>query len=251
MITRRHFLKLFAQTAAMTTIAGPIASLTKGFAANQQVPVLLYHRVGYGEGDLTVSPERFAADLRALSAEGYKTISLNQFSRHLLGQELETISRPVLITFDDGYRDNYEAVFPVLQRYGMTAAFFIITGLLDAPDRLTSSQMMEMAYYDMSIGSHTITHRPLGDLSEQDALQELTGSRQQLENILGRAVDFVAYPRGSYTADTLRLAKAAGYFGGFTTRYGTCSAESPHYTLRRIPVFRPDPDALTVIARRS
>jgi len=251
MITRRKFIQLCTQTAIAASFAGPFFPNATGFAAYTRIPVLAYHRIGYNDGDLTVTPERLASDLRALAGEGFQSISLDQFAQYLKGEAAKLPARPVLLTFDDGYRDNYENAFPVLQRYGMTAAFFIITGLVDTPDRITSSQILEMTHFGMSFGSHTVTHRSLDELSGQEAQKELVLSRQQLADIVGTAVDFIAYPRGDFNDDTIRLAKEAGYFGGLTVRYGTCTGDSPHYTLRRIPVFRPDPGVLAVIARRS
>ncbi|MDR3591712.1 MAG: polysaccharide deacetylase family protein [Negativicutes bacterium] len=250
MISRRQFLKVCAQAVVATSFAGSFFPGAAGFAAGR-VPVLAYHRIGYNDGDLTVTPERLASDLGALAREGYQSITLDQFARYLKGDEANLPAQPMLLTFDDGYRDNYENAFPVLQRNGMTAAFFIITGMVDTPERITASQILEMAHYGMSFGSHTVSHRSLDELSGQEALQELTFSRQQLEDIVGRPVDFIAYPKGGFNNETIRIAKDTGYFGGLTVRYGTCSGDSPHYTLRRIPVFRPDPGVLAVISRRS
>jgi peptidoglycan/xylan/chitin deacetylase (PgdA/CDA1 family) len=247
LISRRQFLKLCLNT----TIAATFLPSTLVAGAERSIPVIVYHRVGYTEGQLTITPERFAADLKSLAEAGYRTISIKQFYKFIEGNETELPGQPVLITFDDGYRDNYENAFPVLQRYSMAATFFVITGMVDTAERVTSSQIMEMAHYGMSIGSHTVSHRSLAELSTEEALRELTMSRDQLADILGKKVEFFAYPRGAYTSETISCVKEAGYVGAFTVRQGRCLKQSPHYTLRRIPVFRSDDDILQIIAARG
>ncbi|MEN6412306.1 MAG: polysaccharide deacetylase family protein [Veillonellales bacterium] len=220
-------------------------------AASQKIPILLYHRVGYTTDQLTVTPERFSNDLALLADYGYQAISLRQFQTFLLGNDADLPEQPVLITLDDGYSDNYENAFPILQNFGISATFFIITGLLWTPGRLTPEQLREMAGSGMCFGSHTVTHRPLATLSSQEAEEELNSSRSTLESILGTPVDTIAYPCGSYNDTIIQIAQNNGYHEGLTVRNGTCSTNSPLFELRRIPVFRYDSGILSVIASRS
>lgn len=224
--------------------------LSKG-AASQKILVLLYHRVGYTTDQLTVTPERFSNDLSLLADYGYQTISLRQFQNFLQGNGADLPEQPVLLTFDDGYIDNYENAFPILQKFGLSATFFIITGLLWTPGRLSPGQLQEMARSGMCFGSHTVTHRSLASLSPQEADEELNSSRSTLESILGTVVDTVSYPCGSYNDTIIQIAQNNGYQEGFTVRNGTCYTNSSLFELRRIPVFRYDSGILSVIANRS
>ncbi|MPM71071.1 hypothetical protein SDC9_118034 [bioreactor metagenome] len=219
-------------------------------AATQGIPVLLYHRVGYSKDYLTVTPEKFNRDLVWLIDNGYQTISLAQFNNFMAGNSINLPKKPVLITFDDGYVDNYENAYFSLLNYGMVAAFFIITGLLWTPGRVSPENIREMQKKGMSFGSHTMSHRSLSELPLADVEEELNGSRTTLESVLGIPINSIAYPRGSYSTDVLKASKQAGYSYGFTTMYGTCSSGTPSLELCRIPVFSYDGSIASVISSR-
>ena len=134
-------------------------------------------------------------------------------------------ARPVVITFDDGTLDFWEHALPVLERVGFTATLFVVTGYvggrsswdrdLGEPDRplMSWDQIRRLHGQGFEFGSHTHNHRPLTELSEEQARQELTRSRQALEDRLGVAPQFLAYPRGLYDDRHKRLARETGYAG--------------------------------------
>ena len=249
MLTRRQFIRLCATSIATAGISGA-QLLTSGYAS-PHIPVLLYHRVGYSTNYLTVTPDRLDADLKYLANRGYQAISLKQFERFMLDQAVQLPEKPVLITFDDGYYDNYQNAFPVLARYGMSAAFFVITGMLWEPDRMAPRHIQEMLQAGMSFGSHTVSHRSLGELTVEEMRAELDDSKTTLESVLGQSVTFVAYPKGSYNQTTVRIAEELKYTGGFTVINGRCSKEMPDFALRRIPVFGFDKELSRVLAERG
>ncbi len=238
MFTRRQFLRNC--TGALLAVAGLsvfpgrqiVDKLSRG------LPVLLYHRVGPESDSMTVNPARFQADLAFIRQEGYHTLSLAQIRQHIQ-EALPLPEKSVLITFDDGYLDNYTNAFPILQQYSMQASFYLITGMIGQPNRMTVPQIREMAAAGMDFGSHTVSHRPLAGLSTAEVTAELSQSKNSLEQMLGSAVEFTAYPCGSYTADTLSVAREAGYTGGFSTRYGLDDF-SNRLLIRRIPIFHTD-----------
>lgn len=214
------------------------------------IPVLLYHRVGYTNDPLTITPERFAKELAALKENGYETISIETFAEYMKGSTVSLPAKPVLITFDDGYQDNYSNAFPLLKKYNSVATFFVITYFVDKyEDRLTSGEIQEMHAAGMSFGSHTVTHNPLAKLNNEWAANELLYSRQFLEALLHSPICAIAYPRGSYTADTLRLAGESGYSLGFTVKPGSCAKTNPPFSIPRIPVFSYSGDTVAAIKR--
>jgi peptidoglycan/xylan/chitin deacetylase (PgdA/CDA1 family) len=216
--------------------------------SRSNIPVLLYHRVGYTSDPLTISPERLNYHLAELCRNGYETISLNTFIDYMEGKDVQLPTKPILITFDDAYRDNYENAFPVLQQYHDVATFFIITGLIDSSqDRLTSSQILEMYAKGMSFGSHTVTHTPLGQESEERMRDELLMSKRFLEGLLGTPVTAIAYPGGSYNAVTIRQATGLGYAVGFTVKAGVCNRQNPRFVVPRIAIFHYTGDVLEAI----
>jgi len=209
------------------------------WASIESFPVLLYHRVGPEPDALTITEDRLMEDLRYLADRGYHAVSLEQAEKYMTGQD--TINgKPVLLTFDDGYLNNYTKAFPILQDFSMTATFFIITGMVGQPNRLNRFQMKEMAAAGMSFGSHTVSHRPLGDLDGKQAIAELVKSKGDLEDMLGKKTEFVAYPCGSFKHETILAARDAGYKGGFTTQNGIARFYKDHLMISRIPVFRHD-----------
>lgn len=252
MISRRSFIKICASTVAGLGLSNYLLQtpISSG-APNRQIPVLAYHRVGYTRDNLTVTPERLKADFKVLQQEGYCTISLEQFQNFLDDRNIDMPAKPILITFDDGYLDNYQNAYPILKRYGMIATFFIITDMLWVEDRLNPEQIFEMAQGGMSFGSHTVTHRALGQLTWDEIKDELVNSKATLESVVGRTVNAIAYPRGSYNKNVLMIADNAGYKTGFTVNEGICVKDSPDFELRRIPVFKYDGDISEVIAERG
>ena len=238
MLTRRSFIKACAASAwaaAAMSVASPSVLASGNF--NRNVPVLLYHRIGEAKGPLTITREKFEADLQCLQKYGYTTISLDTFRGFLHGADAALPAKPVVITFDDGYLDNFMNAYLLLRKYDMTAAFFIITGLVGEYDRLAVGHIREMAAHGMSIGSHTVNHRDLGDMVYAEAESELALSKAYLEGVLQRSVDFVAYPEGSFNGETGAAACEAGYLGGFTVVPGPCSHRTNPYLLNRIPEF--------------
>ncbi len=252
MFSRRLFLKMCAST--MVAVTGSQLLMTLGTSSGlgeRMVPVLAYHRVGFTTSDLTVSLQRFKNDLQQLKADGYTSITLDDFLRFIDDRNVELPEKPVLITFDDGYRDNYEHAFPILQQFGMVGSFFIITGMMGQEERVTESQVKEMAAGGMSIGSHTVSHRALAELGAEEAGRELKISKETLEDLIGSEIKAIAYPRGSYTAETIDIGKACGYAAGFTVKEGTCIKHSPDFELNRIPVFRFDGSLRQVLRKRA
>jgi peptidoglycan/xylan/chitin deacetylase (PgdA/CDA1 family) len=252
MISRRKFIKICASAIAGIGLSKIIfqSPLVNG-AANRQIPVLVYHRVGYTKDYLTVTPEKLEADFKILQDQGYCTISLEQFQNFLDDRNIDMPDKPILITFDDGYLDNFQNAYPILKRRGMIATFFIITGMLWTDDRLSPERIVEMAQGGMSFGSHTVTHRPLGQMVWDDIKEELVNSKAELESVLGRTVNAIAYPQGSYNKNVIMIADNVGYKTGFTVHEGICVKTSPDFELRRIPIFKYDGDIASVIARRG
>jgi len=173
---------------------------------------------------LEITPELFERQMTFLSRAGYESVSL---SRAVLGSgEAGLPARPVVITFDDGTLDFWEHARPVLERVGFTATLFVVSGfvggrsswdrVLGEPDRLLMSwdQIRQLHRQGFELGSHTHNHRPLTELSDEETRSELSRSRRKLEDELGVAPEFLAYPRGFYDERHKRLVREAGYAGG-------------------------------------
>lgn len=240
MLNRRQFIKRCA-IALATTMASPLLFQTQTSRASGDIfPILVYHRVGSQPDPLTVSKERFTADLKYLSAAGYETFTVDRLKDHLAGTR-PLPDNAVFLTFDDGYANNYTNAFPILQSFEMVASFFVISGMIGQPNRLTAPQIREMSAARMYIGSHTVSHRPLADVAPWEVAPELGRSKADIEDILGKAINFIAYPYGSYDDRILRTAGQTGYWGGLTTNRGYGSLHDNKLALDRIPVFHKSP----------
>jgi peptidoglycan/xylan/chitin deacetylase (PgdA/CDA1 family) len=203
-----------------------------------EVPVLNYHKVDYLYHALSISPQDFEEQIKYLAENGYHSITPDQLMDHLeYGKALP--EKPVLITFDDGYADNYHNAYPILKKYGFTATIFIITGKISQDPRfLTWDQVRQMKQDGFVFGSHTVNHVPLTKLSPDEVLGELEGSSSEIERQLGTRPLYIAYPTGAYNMQIEQLVKQVGYRAAFTIRFGQDGVESNPYALERIPLFR-------------
>jgi len=201
------------------------------------IPILNYHEVDNTfHTCLTMTPHDFSQQMQYLKDQGYHTITPAQLNDYLTkGTALP--DKPVMITFDDGYVDNYTDAYPILKKYDMTGTIFIITSLVGKPGYLSWAQIKKMDKDNMAFGSHTITHRPLSELDENTVRQELTTSKQQIETQLGHSIHFIAYPEGKYNTMVERETKAAGYAGAFTVNAGRLHAGDDPYALNRVAIF--------------
>jgi len=212
------------------------------------VPILMYHYVSVPPPgadryrlDLSVNPEDLDAQMAWLAANGYTTITLQDLLYHLtLGWPLP--ARPIILTFDDGYRDAYENVLPTLQKYSFVGTFFIITDRVTFGETAyaTWDQIREMHDAGMDIQSHTRTHPDLRGLSDAQLLWQILGSREALEARLGKEVRFFCYPAGRYDAAAVRALDQFGYWAAVTTEYGADHSSENLFTLQRIRIRRAD-----------
>ena len=227
-------------TAAVLLIAviGFVGSLFH--AAKGGVPVLNYHQINDTEKNaLTVNTEQFEAQMKYLSENGYTAITpADMLDAWENGTKLP--EKPVVITFDDGYLDNYNHAYPILQKYGLKATIFLISDYVSTyPNYLTWANVAEMQESGLiDFESHTLSHEELTKApSLEEAQYQLAGSKKALEWNLGKEVRFIAYPCGEYDEDIEELTKAAGYRAAFTVHYGLAAPGEDPFILDRVPIF--------------
>jgi len=214
-------------------------------ARRLRVPILMYHRIDVLRPTLpaitralTVAPADFAAQMRWLHVHGYHAITQTQlFDALEHGRALP--AKPIVITFDDGYRDVLKYAAPVLARLHMPATAYVITGRISGPDVSFLSWLMLNALEQdgVEIGSHTVHHAELPRLSDPEALQELIQSRLALERHLGHPVQWFAYPAGRFDQRTEGLVRQAGYVLAVTTQPGSAQSAQAPFALHRYEVL--------------
>lgn len=206
-------------------------------AAGPKILVLNYHQVSNVFNPLAVPVNDFSAQMRYLIDGGYVAITPDELAAGLEG-ELELPEKPVLITFDDGYIDNYTNAFPILKSLGLRATIFIVPAFLGRPQYLNWDQLKEMEQSGINIQSHTLNHSKLEELPDDEIRSELLNSKLVLEEQLGHSVDFLAYPTGTYNLHIAGIAKDVGYKGAYTVKYGNVDLGSNMYALERVPIFQ-------------
>jgi peptidoglycan/xylan/chitin deacetylase (PgdA/CDA1 family) len=191
--------------------------------------ILCYHSLDPGwRSPLAVSPERFAAHVEWLAR---KKIVVSAERAAAAMSPRGTLPRGMAaVTFDDGYADLYAHALPVLARLRVPATVFLVAATLtdgqpvdwvdDPPARalhtLSAEQVVAMQEAGVSFGSHGRAHLDLTQLSYEECVDDLRGSRESLEDLLGRRVTLLAYPRGRHDAGVRRAAAAAGYEAAFS-----------------------------------
>ena len=204
--------------------------------ADPHIMVLNYHKVDNLDISLAVLPADFAAQMKYLAENNFHTIDIETFYAGLSG-ETQLPENPVLITFDDGYKDNYTNALPILKQYGLKATVFVISDFVGRKDYMTWDELREMRESGVSIQSHTATHASLTDLTDEQLKKELTESKQKIESEIKDEVNFIAYPTGAYNLHIAGLVKSAGYKAAFTVKYGNVDGHSNFYAVERVPVF--------------
>lgn len=180
------------------------------------IPVLMYHALedaGHpagakdaGEQLYILQTEQFREQMAYLKQNGYRTCLLDELT------VMETWpEKTVVLTFDDGHESNYTLALPILQQYGFKAHFFITTGWIGTPYFLTPEQIKALHEAGMGIGSHGVTHRFLSDLPDNEAVSELTESRERLSAIVGSSVTSFSAPGGRITSSLASSASKLGY----------------------------------------
>lgn len=208
-----------------------------GFWLSNQyvVPIMMYHSVNQEINPQVniIHPVHFMQQIAYLKENHYHVISLAE-----LVEAIE-FNRPlspksVVITFDDGYQDNYTYAFKILKQYGFPATIFVVTGQIGKEGYLTWEQLREMEKNGLTIGSHTQTHSYLPELSSEEQMKEMEGSKRILEKQLGHRVNFLAYPTGGFSEQMKEAVRKAGYQAACTTNRGYNRLNQDVYELKRI-----------------
>ncbi|HBV88969.1 MAG TPA: xylanase [Desulfosporosinus sp.] len=202
-----------------------------------EVPVLYYHSVLLEEGNkVRMPPDQFEAQMIYLRDKGYESVSLGQLYQALYkGGDLP--AKPVVITFDDGYEDNYTIAFPILKKYGFTASVFVVSSYINGEGFMSEPQLKELIANGWEIEGHTVSHPYLTQMDKHTVINELKHSKEQLEKVLGQPVNFFAYPYGDYNVDVAQAVKDTGYLMAFTTERGWVNPNLDEWHLQRVYCF--------------
>jgi peptidoglycan/xylan/chitin deacetylase (PgdA/CDA1 family) len=215
-----------------------------GVRRTADVPILMYHYISAPPSQtdrirvgLSVPPDMFDAQLKLLADNGFHTIGLYDLYIYLAtGRELP--ARPIVLTFDDGYIDNYQNAFPLLQKYGLTGTFFILTGRADAgdPAYLSWDMIDQMSQAGMDMQLHAKEHVDLRGRSFDSLVWEIIGGRQSIEAHTEKPVIFMAYPSGKYDSAVLNFLAKTNFWAAVTTEPGHTHTLDRILTLPRVRI---------------
>jgi peptidoglycan/xylan/chitin deacetylase (PgdA/CDA1 family) len=216
------------------------------------IPILGYHNIAYAPQGmkklrgLYVTPRQFDRQMTLLRLLGYQGLSMAAAMPYLRG---ERQGRIVVITFDDGYLDNLEHALPVLQHHGFSATCYVVSDAIGGHNHWDSNagNCPRKALMDvgdlrawqtagMELGAHSRHHRKLPECSDRELVNEITGSRQKLEDLLGGSVTQFCYPYGAAGPREFTAARAAGFAAAVTTSRGRARPGMCLHSLPRVTV---------------
>lgn len=201
------------------------------------IPILMYHSIGINRrNNLLVAPAKFNSQIKHLHKAGYQTICFQTLENYWKsGKPLP--AKPILLTFDDGYKDNYTIAYPILKKYKFKATIFVITNFVDDANHLSQKQIKEMISSGLiDIGAHTKTHPDLTTVPSKKVYQEIFGSKQILTKYTGKPIIAFAYPIGRYNYEVVKATGAARYKFAVTTKPGYANAKQGWLTLNRVRI---------------
>ena len=189
--------------------------------------------------DLTISAENFGAQMAPLFQKGYETISIEDLVAAFEGTR-QLPPKPIILTFDDGYKDNFEYAYPILRKYSLKGTFFIITSLVGTKGYLTWDDIVEMAKSGMYIGAHGSTHADLSVLSYDGVVKQVTEATQSLQAHINVIPLVYCYPAGKFNQTVINILREQGYRAALSTRYGCVHNRENLFQLRRIRICGSD-----------
>lgn len=206
-----------------------------------RIPIFMYHYVEYvaDPGDktrisLNITPYTLEQEIKTLKDAGYTFMTNAELTEALDGKR-QLPPKPIVLTFDDGYRDFYTDVYPILKKYRAKATQYVITDFLNNPNHLTTSELQEIASDPLvEIGAHTVHHVWLKGQAASTVKYELSQSKKELEDIIHKPVVSFAYPFGAFDQQTIDAVKASGFTSAASTIPGIDQLQTNRYFLYRL-----------------
>lgn len=209
--------------------------------AKKQVPILCYHRLREWKPNQSASTKvyivpvaYFKEQIKMLADSGYHSITPDDYYAYLTtGKELP--SKPVMFTFDDTIEEHYTVAATELEKYGFKGVFFLMTVSIGRPGYLTKEQVKDLSDRGHVIASHTYDHHNVRQFAGDDWDNQMVKPKTKLESIIGKPVDYFAYPFGEWKPEAIPELQKRGYKAAFQLA-GKRDSTGPLYTIRRMIV---------------
>jgi len=215
-----------------------------------KILILLYHRLLSREENLStinledrvylLKEEEFSKHLEYLYFEKWITISVEQLLESF-EKRTPLPEKSLIISFDDGNQTDYIIAFPLLEKFGFKATFFLTSDFIGRPGHLTKPQIQKMSQEGMEFGTHGKTHKFLSTLNENELKLELLESKKSLEEITGKKIEALSLPGGYHSSKVKRMVQELGYKGICTSKFGLNEYNADPFELKRISLRFDDP----------
>ncbi len=242
-------IKVYTETKPQTDIPSEVEELVTNqkklqaltYLPTLRIPILMYHYVEYVKDEkdttriaLNTYPHVLASQIETLKEANYTFLTIKQAVKLLNGQGVLPLN-PVVLTFDDGYRDFYTDAYPILKKYNVAATQYVVSGFFNDPNYMTDEMVREIATDGLvEIAAHSETHPWLADKDNDFLNKEVLESKKKLEKIIGAEIVSFAYPYGSFDLKAIQLAKKAGYTSAVSTVPGIMHNQDSKYFLYRL-----------------
>ncbi|HKC14935.1 MAG TPA: polysaccharide deacetylase family protein [Patescibacteria group bacterium] len=224
-----------------------------------RVPVLMYHYVEYVQDkndttrqSLNIPPHTLTLQIQTLKQAGYTFINVSELADALSGKT-KLPQKAIVLTFDDGYRDFYTDVFPILKQENVKGTDYVIADFLNRPNFMFSYQVQEVAKSPLvEIAAHTMNHVWLKGINKETANYQISQSKKDLEKLIGKPVVSFAYPYGAFDQQAAILVKEAGFTNATSTVPGIEHSTNTQYFLYRLrPGYRTGEDLLKYLEQTT
>lgn len=220
-----------------------------------EIPVIMYHRVIEDKSEAGIhgtyiTKEKFESHLKYLKDNGYQTVTFKDLVDNKYKERFNKGNKFIILTFDDGYIDNYKVAFPLLKKYGHKCVIYLVSDLnynrwdCESNERnekkldlMSIDMLKEMQDYGIEFGCHTKTHPRLSKISIEDVIKEINESKETLETRLNTKMVSFAYPYGDLSEDVKYVASRAGFDFSVATDSGDIAFSTDIHQIRRIGIF--------------
>ncbi|MBW1793708.1 MAG: polysaccharide deacetylase family protein [Deltaproteobacteria bacterium] len=217
-----------------------------------RIPILMYHSIDDSPAPACVRPNSFVRQMAHLRRLGYETLHLDAVY-HYMAEGVPISRKPIVITFDDGYQDNLQNAYPILKKYGFCATIFVVTDYLGLTNRwnarggvvqrplMSWAELREVAKEPLlSFQPHTCSHPRLTQIPFVKVKEELSKSKETLEDSLGSPCHHFAYPYGDFNEKVQDAVKETGYRTACSVLWGHNRRGNDLFSLFRIGVRNQD-----------
>jgi len=215
-----------------------LAFISLLFPCQKGVSVLMYHSIAHNNVFFTIKPEVFEKQINYLKDNNYNVIKFSDLI-NILKSDKELPKKTIVLTFDDGYQDNYTNAFPILKKYNFSATIFLITGLVNK--EMNNSQNISLKIINwkqiqemhqsglIDFQPHTVNHQELDE-------EEIINSKKEIEGKLNKKCEFFAYPKGLYNDEIIDILKNNGFKASRTTENGKVKKGDDLFKLKRVSI---------------